>query len=141
MECNLIFEFALKKIYSDSLNRHVGLHLLKLFTWLSSWIRTVSLLWKLIYQELVFLEESCGNCYKIYSSNRKMLDRSKVFCEYKESLTISPSYDRRISKTLFRLDNPFSSFLLGPDYPMGRLVGPLHQFEEMSSPFFLTPKI
>lgn len=70
-----------------------------------------------------------------------MLDRPKVFCEYKESLTISPSYDRRIPKTLVRLDNPFSSFLLGPDYPMKRLVGPLHRFDEMSSPFFLTLKI
>lgn len=70
-----------------------------------------------------------------------MLDRPKVCCEYKESLTISPSYDRRIPKILVRLDNPFSSFLLGPDYPMKRLVGPLHRFEEMSSQFFLTPKI
>lgn len=70
-----------------------------------------------------------------------MLDRPKVFCEYKGSLSISPSYDRRIPKTLVRLANPFSSFLLGPDYPMKRLVGPLHRFDEMSSPFFLTPKI
>lgn len=70
------------------------------------------------------------------SSKRKVLDRLKVICDHRESWAFSHFCDGKVSNVHFR--QSVHSFLV---YLMWKLVVPVHQCEEVSSPFFLPEEI